>query len=168
MQHGPDHPAVFIVIPSLECDCDYSNTSYISSDRERGGNASSRGSTCRAGDQASWIFSVHGLVPGFLYRLHFEWSLEDEHLGALDLNISTTSRSYKFRKPLTESSWNGNSIFDLIAHSSKLRMDVAEWDMYPGWTEEEALMGARHMDSAVNTVLVRCNDLSGVAWRRNT
>ncbi len=166
--HGPDHPAVFIGIPSLECDCDSSNASSFSSDGEGDGDASSRGGACRAGDQASWIFSVSGLVPGSLYRLHFEWSLEDEQLGALHLNISTTTNSYKFRKPLTDSSWNGNSIFDLIAHSSKLRMDVAVWDMYPGLTEEEALMGARHVDSAVNTVRVRCTDLSGVAWQRNT
>jgi hypothetical protein len=37
-------------------------------------------------------------------------------------------------------------------------MDVAVWDMYPGLTEEEALIGARHMDSAVNTVRVLCTD----------
>jgi hypothetical protein len=167
-QHGLDHPAVVIDFPSLECACDYSNTSYISSDRERGGDASSRGGTCRAGDQLSWIFSVSGLVPGFLYRLHFKWSLGDEQLGALDLKISTTTSSYEVRTPLAESGQNGTSIFDLIAHSRKLRMDVAVWDVYPVLTEEEALIGARHMDSAVNTVRVRCTDLSGVAWQRNT
>jgi hypothetical protein len=37
-------------------------------------------------------------------------------------------------------------------------MDVAVWDVYPGLTEEEALIGARHMDSAVNTVRVLCTD----------
>ncbi len=157
-EHGLDHPAVVIDFPSLEYACDYSNTSYISSDRERGGDASSRGGTCRAGDQVSWIFSVRGLVPGFLYRLHFEWSLEDEQQGALDLNISTTTSSYAVRTPLAESGQNGTSIFDLIAHSRKLRMDVAVWDVYPGLTEEDALIGARHMDSAVNTVRVLCTD----------
>ena len=35
-------------------------------------------------------------------------------------------------------------------------MDVAVWDMYPGLTKEEALIGARHMDSSVNTVRVLC------------
>ena len=151
-QHGLDHPAVVIDFPSLVCACDYSNTLKISSDRERGGDASSRGGTCRAGDQVSWIFLVSGLVPGLLYRLHFKWSLEDGQLGALDLNISTTTSSYAVRTPLAESGQNGTSTFDLIAHSRKLRMDVAVWDMYPGLTEEEALIGARHMDSAVNTV----------------
>jgi hypothetical protein len=167
-QHGLDHPAVVIDFPALECACDYSNTSYISSDRERGGDASSRGGTCRAGDQLSWIFSVSGLVPGFLYRLHFEWSLEDWQQGALDLNISTTTSSYAVRTPLAESGQTDTSTFDLISHSRKLCMDVAAWDMHPGLTEEEALIGARHMDSAVNTVRVRCTDLSGVAWRENT
>jgi hypothetical protein len=166
--HGLDHPAVVIDFPALECACDYSNTSYISSDGERGGDASSRGGTCRAGDQVSWIFSVSGLVPGFLYRLHFKWSLEDEQLGALDLNISAANSSHAVRTPLAESGQNGTSTFDLVAHSRKLRMDVAVWDMYPGLTEEEALIGARHMDSSVNTVRSRCSDLSGVAWRRNT
>ena len=47
-------------------------------------------------------------------------------------------------------------------------MAVAVWDMSPGSTEEEALIGARHMDSALNTVRVGCGDLSEVAWRRNT
>ena len=141
--HGLHHPAVVIDFPSLECACDYSNTSYISSDRERGGDASSRGGTCRAGDQVSWIFLVSGLVPGLLYRLHFKWSLEDGQLGALDLNISTTTSSYAVRTPLAESGQNGTSTFDLIAHSRKLRMDVPVWDMYPGLTEEEALMGGK-------------------------
>jgi hypothetical protein len=35
-------------------------------------------------------------------------------------------------------------------------MDVAVWVMYQGLTEEEALIGARHMDSAVNKVQVHC------------
>jgi hypothetical protein len=38
-------------------------------------------------------------------------------------------------------------------------MDVAVWDMYPGLTKEEALIGARHMDSAVNTVRVLCTSV---------
>jgi hypothetical protein len=157
-QHGLDHPAVVIDFPSLECACDDSNASSTSSDREQGGDESSRGGTCKAGGQARWVLSVRGLVPGFSYRLHFKWSLEDGQLGALDLNISTTTSSYVVRTPLAESVQNGDSIFDLIAHSRKLRMDVAVWDVYPGLTEEEALIGARHMDSAVNTVRVCCTD----------
>ena len=75
------------------------------------------------------------------------------------MNISTRTSSFNFRTPLTESAQNDTSIFDLIAHSRKLCMDVAVWDMYPGLTEEEALLGARHMDSTVNTVRVQCRDL---------
>jgi hypothetical protein len=41
-QHGLDHPAVVIDLPSLECACDVSNVSSISSDRERDYGASSQ------------------------------------------------------------------------------------------------------------------------------
>jgi hypothetical protein len=102
---------------------------------------------------------VRGLVPGFSYRLHFRWSLADEQIGAFDSVISTVTSSYVARKPLSDSGQNGNFTFDLIVHSRKLRMDVAVWDVYPGLKEEEALIGARHMDSTVNTVRVLCKEL---------
>ena len=35
--------------------------------------------------------------------------------------------------PLTESHQKGNFTFDLIAYTSKLRMDVVLWDMHPAW-----------------------------------
>jgi hypothetical protein len=158
-QHGLDHPAVAIDVPSLECACADSNASSISSDREQDGDQSSRGGTCRTGGQASWVFAVRGLVPGFSYRLHFKWSLADEQLGAFHSVISTATSSYVARKPLTESGQNGTSTFDVIALSRKLRMDVAVWDIYPGLKEEETLIGARLMDSAVNTVRILCTDL---------
>ncbi len=158
-QHGLDHPAVFIAFPLLECACDYSNASSISSDGEGDGDASSRGGTCNAGDQARWLLSVRGLVPGFVYKLHFEWSLADEQQGAFDLVISSATSSHVVRTPLSESGQNGTSTFDLISHSKKLRMDVEVWDMYPGLTEEEALIGARTGNSALNTVQVHCADL---------
>jgi hypothetical protein len=41
-QHGLDHPTVMVDFPSLECTCDFSNDSYISSDREREYDASSQ------------------------------------------------------------------------------------------------------------------------------
>ena len=157
-QHGPNHPAVVMDFPSLECACDDSNASSISSDREQVGVESSRGRTCKAGGQASWVLSVRGLVPGFSYKLHFKWSLADEQLGAFDSVISTVTSSYVARRPLAESGQNGNFTFDLIAHSRKLRMDVAVWDIYPGLTEEEALIGARHANSAVNTLQLHCTE----------
>jgi hypothetical protein len=76
-QHGLDHPAVVIDLPSLECACDDSNASSTSSDRERGGDASLHVGTCKAGGQARWVFAVRGLVPGFSYKLHFKWSLSE-------------------------------------------------------------------------------------------
>jgi hypothetical protein len=155
-QHGPDHPAVAIDVPWLECACHDSNASSISSETEQDGDESSRGGTCRTGGQASWVFAVRGLVTGFSYRLHFKWSLADEQLGAFDWVISTVTSSYVARKPLTESRQNDNFTFHLIAHSRKLRMDVSLWDIYPGLKEEEALVGARHVDSAVNKVRVHC------------
>jgi hypothetical protein len=104
---------------------------------------------------------VHGLVPGFLYKLHFEWYDDEQQLVQLNSEhsvISTDTSSYKFRKPISESTQNGPSAFDLIAHSRKLHMDVAVRLMYPGLAEEAALMGTRHMDSAVNTVRVQCTN----------
>jgi hypothetical protein len=157
-QHGLEHPAVVIDFPSLECACDDSNASSTSSGRERGGDASLHVGTCKAGGQARWVFAVRGLVPGFSYKLHFKWSLEDDLLEELDLSISTTTSSFAVRTPLAESGQNGTSTFDLIAHSRKLHMDMALWDVYPGLTEEEALIGARNMDLAVNTVRVLCTD----------
>jgi hypothetical protein len=161
-QNGIDHPAVYIDLPSLECACDSSNASSISSDGEQGGDASSHesvmpASACRAGGQASWILSVRGLVPGFIYGLHFKWFHANELLGSFDSVISTDTSSYIVRKALSESGQDVTSIFDLIAHSRKLRMDVAVRDMYPGLTEEKTLIGTRHIDSAVNTVRIHCS-----------
>jgi hypothetical protein len=41
-QHGLDHPSVLIDVPSLECACDFSKHSSISSDRERDDHANSQ------------------------------------------------------------------------------------------------------------------------------
>jgi hypothetical protein len=38
-------------------------------------------------------------------------------------------------------------------------IEVTVRDLHPGLTSEEALIGARHVDSAVNTVRVHCTDL---------
>ena len=45
-------------------------------------------------------------------------------------------------------------------------MDV--WEVYPGLTVEEALIGVRHMDTSVNSVQVHYKDFVGVVWWRNT
>ena len=92
------------------------------------------------------VLSVRGLLPGFLYQLNFKWSVEDEQLGVFDSVISTNTSSYVVRKALTESSRNGAFTFDLIARTKKLRMNAAVWEMYPGLTVEEALIGARNVD----------------------
>jgi hypothetical protein len=113
--HGLDHPAVVIDFPSLECDCDYSNASSISSEGQRGSDA-----ICRAGGQASWVLSVRGLVPGYSYKLHFKWSIEDEQLGAFDSVFSTATSSCIVRKPLIQSGQHGTSTFDLTTSPSTL------------------------------------------------
>jgi hypothetical protein len=118
--------------------------------------------TCRTGDQGSWILSLRGLVPGFSYKLHFEWSLADQQLGAFDSVFSTATSSCIVRKPLSESGRNETPSFDLLAHSRKIRVYAEVFEMYPGLTVEEALIGARDMDSAVNTVRVHCSDLVGL------
>ena len=135
-QHGLYHPAVVIDGPRLECACDHSIFSPISSDRERGGDASSRASTCRAGHQASWVVSVQDLLPGFLYRLIFKWSLADDQRWQFNSVISTASSICQWRQPL----WESHSTFDLNASSRELRMSVSVWDMYPGSTGEEVLL----------------------------
>jgi hypothetical protein len=153
-QHGLDHLAVFIDLPWLECECKFS-ISASTSDIDGGQHGVA---ACREGGEVYGIVSVRGLVPGFLYRLDFKWSLADEQLGAFDSVIPTAKSSYIVRKPLTESGQDGTSTLDLIAHSrlKKLRTDLSVWGMYPGLTEEEALIGGRHMDSDLNTVKVQC------------
>ena len=88
-QNGIDHPEVAIDFPLLECECDSSNASSISSDREQDGDTSSHesfmlASACRAGHQASWILSVRDLVPGFSCQVHLKWCISDEQLDAFD------------------------------------------------------------------------------------
>jgi hypothetical protein len=158
-QHGLDHPAVAINAPELECACDHSNFSSISSDRERDGDTSSRASACRAGDEASWVVSVHGLLPGFLYRLIFEWSLADDQRWEFNSVISTASSICQWRQPLRESRQNGHSSFDPNHSSRELWTRVSVWDMYPGSTGEEVLLGTRYTHSAVNRVRLNCADL---------
>ena len=74
-QHGLDHPSVVIDLPELECECTYSHGA-TTSDREQGGAASSsQAIACRENGKVHWVFSVRGLVPGFEYEVHFEWSV---------------------------------------------------------------------------------------------
>ncbi len=101
-------------------------------------------------------------LQGFSYKLHFFQVLYCE----VDSVILTSTSSYIVSKPLRKElknsqrgkNQNGTSAFDLIAHSRKLRMHVvvSQRDLYEGLTVEGALIDARQMDSAVNTVRVHC------------
>jgi hypothetical protein len=112
---------------------------------------------------------VRGLLPGFLYRLQVQWSLADEQLGASNSVISTatswpgdrgTGLTIQFRNPMTERGENGTLTFDLIAYIMNLSLDVAVWDMYPGLTAEEALIGRRQVKNPqMHRVRVHCSGL---------
>ena len=150
-QHVLEHPAVYIDAPSLECECDSSDGSSISS-RDSAGE-----STCRVGDKTRWILSVRNLVPGFLYHLFFAWSLGGERLGAINSVFSTSTGSYIVRKTLTQSSKQDSNNSSFVAYSSKLLTHVEVRDMHPRLTDEEALIGVRYADSA--SLQVRCKYL---------
>ena len=166
-QHGLDHPGVVIGVPSLECTCDYALS--ISSDEESDGDETLHERTCISGDAASWVVKVSGLLPGFLYRLQVQWrALADEQLGASNSVISTATSwsgdreplTIQFRNPLTERGEKGKSTFDLIAYIMNLSLDVAVWDMYPGLTAEEALIGKRQVKNPqMHRVRVHCSGL---------
>jgi hypothetical protein len=162
LYHGLYHQGIVIGGPELECPCDYSNAdgATISSNRESGGSASSRGPTCRAGVQVSWILSVKGLVSGFVYQLQCAWSLAGQR-ELFDSFITTVTSSYTVRKPLTQGGQNGASVFDMTFH-----MDVKVYDLYPLLTAEEALIGARYVNSAVYTFPVHCTNLDSGEWTK--
>ena len=83
----------------------------------------------------------------YWYNLHFKRSLADEHLGAFDSVISATTSLLTYSsKPSLRAAPS-----DLVAYSKKLCLNAAVWDVYLGLRVEEALVGTRHMDSAVNS-----------------
>jgi hypothetical protein len=166
-QHGLDHPAVFIQMPLLECECKHS---HGEPGREKGGNESSvEASACRQGGEVYWIVSLSGLVAGFVYEFHFQWFVvegADKHRHyTWTNNFSTSTSSSTVRQPLYPTSQKtrglniDTSVWDAcIPKKDPFVIEVTVRDLHSGLTSEEALIGKRRVDSAVNTVRVHCTD----------
>ena len=104
----------------------------------------SRLARCQVSGLARYVAGFQG---SYWCNLHFKWPLADEHLGAFDCVISATTSLLTYSsKPSLRAAPS-----DLIAYSKKLCMHAAVWDVYLGLRVEEALVGTRHMDSAVNS-----------------
>ena len=153
-QHGLNHPAVVVDFPFLECEC----TEYSHVDIEP--------SACREGGHVYFFVSVRGLFPeqaglDFVYELDINWSCESDKLRhtwkslvtAQTLTRSDTD-SYTLREPLGQL---GVMVLETYKNChARSFFDVTVRDMHPGLIPEEALIGARHMDSSVNTVPLKC------------
>jgi hypothetical protein len=149
MYHGLDHPEVVIDVPELECEC--------------------KSSHCREEGEVYWIVAVRGLVAGFKYEFHFQWFVEGDKNGNYanmwKSNFSTRTSSHKVRQPLSQISQKSRglnmntSVWDAyIPRKGPFEIEVTVRDLNPGLTSEEALIGTRRMNSAVNTFNVRCSD----------
>jgi hypothetical protein len=121
-QHGPDHPAVHIRLPMLECEFKHSHGASTSALREQGGDASAIETACTEGGEVYWIVSLSGLVPGFAYDFHFQWFVVDgadkhRHYTWTN-NFSTSTSSYTVRQPLYPTSQKTRG----------LNIDTSVWD----------------------------------------
>ena len=147
--HGLDHPAVAIDVPELECEC---KDSFSIEAMEK----SMEASACRDGGEVYWILSVRGLVAGFVYEIRFEWFVLGTQNTRHWHNIfSSNTSSYTVRQPLSQimagAWWDA-----YISKQDPFEFEVTVLDMHPGLTNEDALIGAIRMNSAVNTALLKC------------
>jgi hypothetical protein len=165
-EHGLDHPGVAIDVPELKCKCKDSDHATTSSGREYGGDERSiQASSCREDGEVYWIVSVSGLVPGFVYEVHFEWSLEwsGETAYHWKTGFTSSTSSYTVRYPLQRIQKTRVMNIDesgsdaYTAQKGTFVVEVNLRDMHPGLTSEEALIGTRRLDSSVNTVRVHCD-----------
>jgi hypothetical protein len=157
--HGLDHPAVAIDVPELECEC---KDSFSIEAMEK----SMEASACREGGEVYWILSVRGLVAGFVYEIRFEWFVlkgkQNTHLWSHTIFSSSTS-SYTVRQPISQMPRDVSthtSVWDaFISKQDPSEIEVTVRDMHPALTSEDALIGARRMNPAVNTVRLTCAKL---------
>ncbi len=110
------------------------------------------------------IFSVRGLVAGFVYKVDFEWVvLEKENTHHWYKYFSSSTSSYTVRQPLSQTSQQARAWLDAyISKQDPYEIEVTVLDMHPGLTNEHDLIGARRMNSAVNTARLKCE-----SWRKN-
>jgi hypothetical protein len=164
-QHGLDHPGVVIDVPMLKCKCKDSEHETTSSGREyEGHERSSEASACREEGEVYWIVSVRGLVPGFVYEVHFQFSLQwsGENAYHWKTGFTSSTSSYTVRYPLQRIQ-KTRVLNRSVSDQGPFFVEITLRDMHPGLTSsltsEEALIGTRRLDSAVNTVRVHCADL---------
>jgi hypothetical protein len=155
-QHGLNHPAVFIEMPWLECEC--------KAGREQGGTPSSIGaSVCREGSEVYWNVPLSGLVAGIVYKVEIELFVMGHTTVSRQGNIlylSASTSSYTVRQPLFALRQKKHTLWDAYTRKTNpFQIEVRVCDMHPGLTSEEAIVGIRRLDSAANTVRVRCTDL---------
>jgi hypothetical protein len=157
----------------LECECKHSHRSttieYTWAVREQSGDAGAKeASACREGAEVYWIVSMSGLVAGFVYEFHFQWFIVDGQVTSPDLrkNFSTSTSSYTVRIPLDPKPHSqirqknrglniDTSMWDAY-FSGPFEIEVTVRDMHPGLANEDALIGTRSLNTAVNTVRVQC------------
>ena len=171
-QHGIDHhPAVFVDVPALECECsEYSDVASGHEYSEYHNNLYDlehvASSSCREGGQVDFFVSVRGLVSSFVYELEFKWTLESDGGGGVDnfnrniwKSVVTDTDIYTLREPLLR---NDDFHFGRMAWDAYKKgngpfvMEMTVRDMYPALTSEEALIGARKIDSSTSTVRLKC------------
>jgi hypothetical protein len=181
-QHGIDHhPAVFVDVPALECECsDYSDVAsgheyseYHNKLYDLDPQGVARLPSCREGGQVDFIVSVRGLVSSFVYEIEFKWTLESDGGGGVDnfnrniwKSVVTDTDIYTLREPLLRN--DGGFHFGRMAWDAYKKgndpfvMEVTVRDMYPALTSKEALVGARKIsfdsstDSSTSTVRLKC------------
>jgi hypothetical protein len=162
-KHGLDHPTVVVDIPWIECKCKDSHHAATNAGRAQGGAASSvETSACREGVEAYWVFSVRGLVAGFVYEgqsaVQFDLSGEITHLKTV-FTPSTDSYTVKHQHPLRRIRKTLVLNMDHTSHEEPIFFEATVRDIHPGLTREEALIGNRLVRSTVKTVRVYCTDL---------
>ena len=112
-------------------------------------------SACREGGEVYWILSVRGLVAGFEYKFDCEWFV----LGTQNTHhwytiFSSSTSSYAVRQPLSQIS-KTTGVWEAYKQDH-FEIEVTVRDMHPGLTNEDALIGTRRINSAVNTVQLKC------------
>ena len=105
--------------------------------------------------------AVRGLVPGFEYDLEITWTLSGDQLTHTWKSVVTAATEYyKLMEPLVQR--NDDFHFGMLAWDvykkgdDRFYIDVTVRDMYRWLTTEEAVIGTRNIDTAVNTVRLNC------------
>jgi hypothetical protein len=153
--HGPDHPAVFVQLPVLECEC----TEFV---------LDAKISSCREGGQVYFVITIMHLVPWFKYELEIDWNIGSVDSGwESAVGVTTDTNSFTLREALMQRNGSLHSVWDAYKKGNdRILIHVKVREMYPGLIAEEALIGMRNIDSYVNNVQLKCVQQSPeILWR---